>query len=258
MHDWETLEAVPATVMRILGPLVSLRYLDRKTTVRWPSGVPVWVGRELTARCYTDPPRLQSLVVVGVEVEGQRHWVDEAAIARWSLPHLPSTPPAFLPALVEAGLLDRAEIDSRFYDSGPVGVVMAHYGPRGALDRGFVHYDHRWGNDTKDPIADLAWMLRRNDMRCLRVQHVGLRFELGTTAYEGDDLWEVASLIDHWLATMESPTRLFAWDTHADAYAFLARPLDEGLALARALDDDGLVPASQQDEYPSKGDRDYF
>lgn len=260
--------AVPVTVIRVTGALASLAAPGLKTTVRWPASVPVWRGREVTARCYTDPPYLNTPVVVGLEIGGQHHWVDEDAFRRYARPAAATTAPSFVPYLLEAGLIESVDIDPRRYDATPAGVVMGQYRPTEAIDRGFLHYDHRWANDTEDPIADLAALVDRAEIRSTRFRHDArisrrqclspLRFEIAGTRYVVDDLWEAAAVIDGWLERVGAAVRLFAWNTRGDAYAFLARPLAEGLELARKLGDDGLEPASRSAAYPRSGDADYF
>jgi hypothetical protein len=266
--DWSSLTVVPATVTRVVGTLVSLRYpntstyqrepFESLTTVRWPAGVPVSVGREITAGCYTDPPYMNSRIVVAIEVDGQRYWVDEQAIRSYAPPEPVLTRPAFLPVLVAAGLLDNEDIDPKYYGATPVGVLMTHYEPKGAMSRGFLHFDHRWPNWTRNPIRDLAKLTGRTDIRSVRARAHDLVFELGGTRYTVTEPGALATAVDRWLEHIAAPTRLFRWDTRVDAYAFLARPLADGLELARKLDDAGLEPAATPWKYPAKGDPDYF
>jgi hypothetical protein len=251
---WSRMAVKPARVKRVMGALVSVTFEDRTepSTFRAPPGLPFVVGADVDV---AGDARNASggFKVCAVEVAGQRAWVDrEAAMTRlFAAPKPPPGPPPFLPLLVEHGLLDDvSQVGPKLYAHDAQSLLVDLYPPRGALDRGFVHWDHRWNNDTDDPIADLAAIVRAPELRAIRIGTT-FRFTFDRFAQEvcdADDLEEVGVAVDRWLSRDMMRLRLFAW-VKGDRHVFLARPLAQGLAFAKALGDRDLVVASAEQAF---------
>jgi hypothetical protein len=250
---WSRMAVKRATVKRVMGTLVSVTFDDytEAATFRAPSGVALSVGMILDVA--GDATFQRRLKVCAIAVSDQRAWVDrDFAAAKWfAAPLPPPGPPAFLPVLVEHGLLDSvSQVTPDCFGRDAQSLLVDMYSPRGALDRGFVHWDHRWRNDTDDPIADLAQIVRAPELHAIRLGTT-FRFSFERLAHEvfdADDLDEVGIAVDRWLSRELTRPRLFAW-VKGDRHVFLARPLEQGLALARALDDPDLVLASAEPTY---------
>ncbi len=270
---WAQLERRRAWVKRVTGRLVSVTVegFHEPTTFRVPDELSVELlstSRELVVAGGRGP---NGSFKVGVfEVGPGRFWADRA----WTEQHLapvptppsrPASPPAYVPVLVEHGLLPAGiSIAARHWTLDALGLLRAVYAPREAITRGFVHYAKRWRSDTADVIADFGEMLGQQDaLRALAGKRGEIAFSVREASGEvvrlcEDNLSDAAARIDDWLARIGADVRLFDWATGSDDYAFLARGHDVGLALARALDVRELTPAAAAFSTTAADDPDFF
>ena len=153
-----------------------------------------------------------------------------------SLP--PDKPQPWLDVLVRNGLLEREKgVAREHYAFDPVTVLRTTYRPTEARDKGFVYYDHRWGNDTDDVVEDLAVLA--NCLECfalISVTREVLEFEVRPpdaaavrikVEMGGDELIDLSARMNDWLAKLDTDRRIWAWETGTDALAFLGRSEDE-------------------------------
>jgi hypothetical protein len=163
-------------------------------------------------------------------------------------PSLPDRPQPWLDVLVRHGLLERERVVADHYAHDPVSLLRSIYGPTEARDRGFVYYDHRWGNDTDDVVADLAVLANRPESFALiSVTRDVLEFEVRPVVVRvkvelgGDELVDLGARMNDWLAKLDADRRIWAWETGTDALAFLGRSPDEVAQMrAEGLPLDGL------------------
>lgn len=200
--------------------------------------------------------RFRPLVVRVAESGGLMRWLGRGGFTLVAIPQsdrerqvpTPTTPQPWLDTLVRHDLLDaKTVIRPDLYGCDPAGLLLSVHEPRGAIPRGFVHYDHKWGNDTDDLVADLAAIAghpKRFVLVACDWKTLELRFEVRPldgrlveeiVAHEGDPE-QIAGRMNVHLAELHAERRIWTWDTGMDRYAFLGRAPHE----IAAMRDDGL------------------
>jgi hypothetical protein len=172
-------------------------------------------------------------------------------------PASPTLPPPWLDVLVRDGLLDaKTDVRPDLYGCDAVGVLLSVHTPRGAIPRGFVHYDVKWGNDTDDLVGDLAAIAGHAErFSGVASDREVCRFEFrrpdGTVAeevveHDDGDLEPIAARMNVRLAELGTDRRIWTWDTGMDRFAFLGRSPEEVAALRdQGLPLDGLSMAGK-------------
>jgi hypothetical protein len=199
--------------------------------------------------------RFRPLVVRVAESGGLMRWFGMGHFTLVAIPQsdrerqvpTPTTPQPWLEVLVRHGLLDAArEVRPELYGADAAGVLVSTYAPRGALSRGFVHYDAAWRNDTDDVVGDLAAIaghpesftetaVDRSTLRFVFCRSGGSAREAIVDVEDGD-IDRVAARMNECLDELNAKRRIWTLDTGQDRTAFLARPSDE----IASMRDEGL------------------
>lgn len=155
--------------------------------------------------------------------------------------------PSTIRALLELGLVTRcAEIDrliARGTDNAAIALQHVH-GARDGIAKGVVSYDHKFLNDTDDPVADFVKLAGHPDIRA-RTKKIGsehIQFELivrGKTqshrlSIDEQLLDTLRELFNRALEAVSAPRRIYDVYSGADFYTFLACELEVARALRRA------------------------
>lgn len=266
---WPLLDVRRASVLRLIGATMASLRIERvreAVTVRIPSTSLAWkVGETVLAGGIE---RHSNFTLVAVERGPDRFWTNRDYAMQSLSPAKPAPtitePPAYLAILQRHGLLpDPRVVRKKHWDRDAVGALIATYDAREAIAQGFVHYDHKWGNDTDDVIADVAEILGQRGRLVSRGEsRRELRFAVtesdGTiTEHSEDNLDDAAAVIDAWLERSEAPLRLFRWDSGDDHISLLARSLLAGRALAAELGD-GTLDVAHSSRMTAADDPDFF
>jgi hypothetical protein len=155
------------------------------------------------------------------------------------------TRPSWIDVVVRFGLVGREEdLPQEVWHLEPLSALSSIYTSRGAISRGFLYYDHKFWNDTEDPVADLAALAAAPwldiEMIDKTYDHVTIQHAIAggrptTTRVDLED--GLYALVDHLnaiLASMPGARRIYHWTTNGDWYTFLARTPDEIRALQAA------------------------
>ena len=231
------LKRVPGKITRVSATFVSVALPVGIQSIPWP-GPTLKVGDRVTVAGDMHRGAFRALVV---ELGGLFRKT-RIAIPRPPIGKAPATAPQpWLGALVRHRLIESAEaVPESAWDGDAVGVLVCVHEPRGAIARGFVHYDHRWGNDTDDLIADLAAIAERPlSFRGVREDSDAIELDVlrddGSSVRERidveGDIDQVAVRMNHWLERLGAERRIWCLDTGGDRFAFLGRPLAELEAL---------------------------
>jgi hypothetical protein len=232
----EDLVRAPAVVTRVGKTFVSVELpppLGRHTLPwRGPQlrvGDRVTVAGEPAGGFYR---RFRPLVVGVAESGGLMRWLGRGSFTLVTIPQsdrerqvsTPTTPQPWLEVLERHGLLEAAgDVRPDLYGADATGVLVCTHAPRGALSRGFVHYDAAWGNDTDDLVADLAAIaghpesfsrvaVDRSTLRFMFRRRDGSAVEAVVDVEDGD-VDPVAARMNGCLDELDAKRRIWTLDT---------------------------------------------
>jgi hypothetical protein len=247
---------LPGTVTRVGKTFVSIRLPPPYglQSVPW-SGPQVGAGARVTVAGETvGSPPLVGFRTLVVQVRGFFR-SSLVAIPQPSVAAIPTSPQPWIEVLVRHGLLDApSQVRPELYGCSPVGVLLAVHQPLAARERGFVHYDHRWGNDTDDLIGDLAAIVGcPESFTQQKMTRDEISFEVRSPnrgivadrvdAFDGD-LGVVADRMNRWVSELGAERRIFTLETGMDRWAFLGRtPRELEVMGEQGLPLDDFIPA---------------
>jgi len=254
---------LPGTVKRLSESFISIALPApyAPVTVRWEGAQPMVGDAVVVAgeECIGDVAgKGLRVFVVQCRADSEPRLVLTARPI--SSPKPPETAQPWLNVLVRNGLLDNEErVPSDLFGADPVGVLCSVHESTAARDKGFVHFDWKWWNDTDDVVADLAVITgHAQSFALLGARREQLEFEVrradGTTMretvhVEGGDLDELAVRMNYWLGQLGAERRIWIWDAGGDELAFLGRSPSEVDAMADAgLPTEGLELAGNEKE----------